>query len=144
VRLYTGLVLFTYISFHLLNHSLGNFSLDWAEEGLLIHKFVWQRIIGTTVLYGAFVVHFFLGLYALYERRMAHWTGSELAQLLLGLAVPPLLATHFVGTRIAFAAYGMEKGYDQVLYSFWGLSPYICMLQQALVIVAWTHGCIGI
>lgn len=144
VRLYTGLVLFVYIFAHLLNHSLGNFSLTLAERGLLIHKFVWQSVIGTTMLYGAFILHFFLGLYALYERRMVHWTGSELAQLLLGLAVPPLLVTHLVGTRIAFAAYGIDKGYAQVLYSFWVLSPYICMVQQALVVVAWTHGCIGI
>jgi adenylate cyclase len=144
VRLYTGLVLFVYIFAHLLNHSLGNFSLALAERGLLIHKFVWQSIIGTVVLYGAFILHFFLGLYALYERRMVHWTGSELAQLMLGLAIPPLLVTHLTGTRIAFAAYGIDKGYAQVLYSFWVLSPYICMVQQALVIVAWTHGCIGI
>lgn len=144
VRLYSGLVLFIYIFAHLLNHSLGNFSLALAERGLLIHKFVWQSVIGTTALYGAFILHFFLGLYALYERRMVHWTGSELAQLLLGLAVPPLLVTHLAGTRIAFAAYGIDKGYAQVLYSFWVLSPYICMVQQALVIVAWAHGCIGI
>jgi adenylate cyclase len=144
VRLYTGLTLFTYITAHLLNHSLGNFSLALAEEGLLIHKFVWQSVIGTTVLYGAFILHFLLGLYALYERRMAHWSFSELAQLLLGLAVPPLLATHLAGTRIAFAAYGIDKGYAQVLYSFWVSSPYIWIIQQALVIVAWTHGCIGI
>jgi adenylate cyclase len=144
VRLYTGLVLFVYIFAHLLNHSLGNFSLALAERGLLIHKFIWQSMIGTIVLYGAFILHFVLGLYALYERRMVHWTGSELAQLLLGLAVPPLLVTHLTGTRIAFAAYGIDKGYAQVLYSFWVLSPYICMVQQALVIVAWTHGCIGI
>jgi len=61
VRLCTGLVLFTYISAHLLNHSLGNFSLAWAEDGLLVHKFVWQSVIGTTVLYGAFILHFFSG-----------------------------------------------------------------------------------
>ncbi len=144
VRLYTGLVLFVYISAHLLNHSLGNFSLALAERGLLVHKFIWQSVPGTTMLYGAFILHFCLGLYALYERRMAYWTGSELAQLLLGLAVPPLLVTHLVGTRIAFAAYGIDKGYAQVLYSLWVSSPYICMVQQALVIVAWTHGCIGI
>jgi adenylate cyclase len=144
VRLYTGLVLFIYITAHLLNHSLGNYSLYLAEEGLLIHKFVWQSVIGTAVLYGAFTVHFFLGLCALYERRMTHWAASELAQLLLGLAVPPLLATHLAGTRIAFAAYGIDKGYAQVLYSFWVLSPYNGLVQLALVIVAWTHGCIGI
>ena len=85
----------------------GGYSLAWAEGGLLVHKFIWQSTIGTTVLYGAFLVHFVLGLFALYERRTVHWTGSEVAQLLLGLAVPPLLATHLAGTRIAYAAYGM-------------------------------------
>lgn len=143
-RLCTGMVLFTYISAHLLNHSLGNYSLAWAEGGLLVHKFVWQSMLGTTVLYGAFLAHFALGLYALYERRMVHWTGSEVAQLLLGLAVPPLLASHLAGTRIAFAAYGIDKGYAQVLYSLWVTSPYFGVLQMALLIVAWTHGCIGI
>ena len=138
------MVLFTYISAHLLNHSLGNYSLAWAEGGLLVHKFVWQSMLGTTVLYGAFLAHFALGLYALYERRMVHWTGSEVAQLLLGLAVPPLLASHLAGTRIAFAAYGIDKGYAQVLYSLWVTSPYFGVLQMALLIVAWTHGCIGI
>src|SRR5580704_9543864 len=123
VRLCTGLVLFIYITGHLLNHSLGNFSLALAVNGLLIHKFVWQSVIGTIVLYGAFILHFSLGLYALYERRVAHWSFSELAQLLLGLAVPPLLATHLAGTRIAFAAYGIDKGYAQVLYSFWVSAP---------------------
>jgi adenylate cyclase len=143
-RLWSGLVLFTFIAAHLLNHSLGNFSLAWAEHGLLVHKFVWQSVIGTTALYSAFILHFFLGLYALYERRMVHWTGSELAQLLLGLAVPPLLVSHLVGTRIAFAAYGLDKGYAQVLYAFWVASPYLGLVQIALLIVAWTHGCMGI
>ena len=87
---------------------------------------------------------FFLGLYALYERRMVHWAGSEIAQLMLGLMVPPLLATHLAGTRIAFAAYGIDKGYAQVLYTFWVTSPYTGLVQIVLLIVAWTHGCLGI
>jgi adenylate cyclase len=143
-RLYSGLVLFTYISAHLVNHSLGNYSLAWAETGLVVHKLVWQSLIGTIVLYGAFTAHFFLGLYALYERRMMHWTGSELAQLLLGLAIPPLLASHLAGTRIAFSAYGIDKGYAQVLYSFWVSAPRFGFIQLALLIVAWAHGCMGI
>jgi adenylate cyclase len=144
LRLGSGLVLFTYVSAHLVNHSLGNISLAWAEQGLLVHKFIWQSLPGTTVLYGAFILHFLLGLYALYERRMVHWTGSELLQLLLGLAVPPLLVNHLAGTRIAFAAYGIDKGYAQVLYSFWVTSPHLGLMQVVLLIVAWTHGCLGI
>ena len=96
------------------------------------------------ILYGAFLVHFALGLFALYERRTVHRSGSELAQLLLGLAVPPLLANHLAGTRIAYAAYGIDRGYAQVLYSLWVVSPYSGILQTTLLIVAWSHGCIGI
>src|SRR3984893_19000759 len=72
VRLCSGLLLFIYISAHLLNHSLGIYSLAWAEDGLLVHKVIWHSTIGTTVLYGAFLVHFALGLFALYARRMLH------------------------------------------------------------------------
>jgi adenylate cyclase len=143
-RFCSGIVLFAYISAHLLNHALGNHSLGWSETGLIAHRFVWQGAIGTVVLYGAFTVHFLLGLYALFERRMVHWSTAEITQLVLGLAVPPLLANHLIGTRIAFAAYGIEKGYAQVLYGLWVASPMLGWVQLALLCVAWSHGCMGI
>src|SRR5271163_4691430 len=123
VRLASGLVLFTYVGLHLLNHSLGNISLAWMERGLLVQKFIWQGVLGTTALYSALAVHFVLGLSAFYERRRVHWTPAEAMQLLLGLAVPPLLANHLAVTRIAFASFGLNKGYAQELYSFWIASP---------------------
>ncbi|MGH7153917.1 MAG: adenylate/guanylate cyclase domain-containing protein, partial [Acetobacteraceae bacterium] len=58
VRLISGVVLFTYVGLHLLNHSLGNISLDWMERGLLVQKFIWQGILGTAALYTALGVHF--------------------------------------------------------------------------------------
>jgi adenylate cyclase len=143
-RLYSGLVLFTYVTLHLTNHSLGNVSLDWMERGLLVQKFIWQGILGTVVLYLALTTHFFLGLYALYERRRLHWTPPELAQLLLGLAVPPLLANHLAVTRVAFSEFGLNKGYAQELYSFWIASPALGRVQLTLLVVAWLHGCLGI
>ncbi|WP_240461954.1 hypothetical protein [Burkholderia sp. Nafp2/4-1b] len=53
VRLTTGLVLFTYVGTHLLNHSPGNISLAWLERDLLVQKFIWQGWLGTAVLYSA-------------------------------------------------------------------------------------------
>lgn len=144
VRLCSGLILMTYVSLHLTNHALGNLSLAAMERGLLVQKFIWQGWIGTTALYSALTVHFFLGLYALYERRRLHWTPPEFAQLLLGLAVPPLLANHLAVTRIAFAEFGVNKGYAQELYSFWIASPALGWVQLALLVVAWLHGCLGI
>ncbi len=144
IRLYSGLILFTYVTLHLTNHALGNLSLDAMERGLLAQKFIWQGWIGGVVLYVALAAHFVLGLHALYERRRLHWTPSELTQLLLGLAIPPLLATHLAGTRIAFTTFGLEKGYAQLLYSFWVASPATGWIQLALLIVAWLHGCMGV
>jgi adenylate cyclase len=144
VRLTTGLVVFTYVSTHLLNHSLGNISLAWMERGLLVQKFIWQGWLGTAVLYSALVTHFFLGLWALYERRSLYWTPGEAAQLVLGLCIPPLLANHLVNTRVAFAEFGLNKGYEQLLYSFWIDSPFFGRVQLTLLVVAWLHGCYGI
>ncbi|MCW0044906.1 adenylate/guanylate cyclase domain-containing protein, partial [Burkholderia pseudomallei] len=129
IRLATGLVMFTYVGTHLANHALGNVSLAWMERDLLVQKFVWQGWLGTTVLYGALVTHFFLGLWALYERRSVHWTPAELAQLVLGLCIPPLLANHLANTRIAFAEFGLNKGYAQLLYAFWNDSPFFGRVQ---------------
>ena len=109
-----------------------------------MQKFIWQGVLGTTALYSAFVVHFLLGLYALYERRSVHWTAQEVLQLVLGLAVPPLLANHLIVTRVDLAAFGVDKGYAQELYSFWFAAPGLGWVQLALLITAWLHGCIGI
>ena len=144
VRLTTGLVLFTYVGTHLLNHSLGNISLAWMERDLLVQKFIWQGWLGTGVLYCALVTHFFLGLWALYERRSVHWNPGEVTQLVLGLCIPPLLANHLANTRVAFAEFGLNKGYAQLLYSFWIASPFFGRAQLMLLVVAWLHGCFGI
>ena len=144
VRLCSGLTLLLYVSLHLTNHALGNFSLPLMERGLLVQKFIWQGWIGTTALYSALTAHFVLGLYALYERRRLHWTPPELAQLLLGLSVPPLLANHLAVTRIAFAEFGVDKGYAQELYSFWIASPAMGWIQLTLLMVAWLHACLGV
>ena len=144
VRLTSGLVLFTYVGTHLLNHSLGNISLAWLERDLLVQKFIWQGWLGTAVLYSALLTHFCLALWALYERRSVHWNPNELTQLVLGLCIPPLLANHLAGTRIAFAAFDLNKGYAHVLYSLWIASPFFGWIQLTLLVVAWLHGCYGV
>jgi adenylate cyclase len=144
LRLVTGLTLFTYVGTHLLNHSLGNVSIPVMEDGLLIQKWIWQGILGTTALYIALATHFCLGLWAFYERRHFGWTRTEVTQLSLGLCIPFLLMNHLFATRIALTQFGLEKGYAQELYSFWVASPELGVLQVSVLIVAWIHGCIGV
>ena len=143
LRLATGLILFTYVTTHLLNHSLGNVSIAAMESGLLLQKWIWQGVLGTIALYFALATHYSLGLWAFYERRHFGWTPSEVVQLVLGLSIPPLLTNHLFVTRISLALFDTQKGYAQELYSFWVKSPTLGAIQVTVLIVAWIHGCLG-
>jgi adenylate cyclase len=144
LRLVTGLTMFTYVGTHLINHSLGNVSIPVMENGLIIQKWIWQGVLGTAALYIALSTHFCLGLWAFYERRHFGWTRTEITQLALGLCIPFLLMSHLFATRIALWQFGLQKGYAQELYSFWVAAPELGVLQVCVLIVAWTHGCIGV
>ncbi len=144
LRLASGLVLFTYVATHLIDHALCNASWRTADAMLLVQKWVWQGVVGTTLLYGALLIHMWLGLQALYRRRYFRWTRTEMLQLGLGLAFPALLANHLSVTRTALTLYGLNKGYVAELASLWVLAPRTGWLQIAVLIAAWTHGCIGL
>ncbi|MBL4721369.1 MAG: hypothetical protein JKY20_09595 [Alphaproteobacteria bacterium] len=57
LRLGTGLVLFTYVTFHLINHMAGLWSLDAMDAAR--HFIHWPLFnpVGVTVLYGAMMIH---------------------------------------------------------------------------------------
>jgi adenylate cyclase len=105
VRLAAGLVLFTYVATHYLNHSIANISVAAAESGLVIQKLVWQSLPGAVILYAALVTHLGLGFWALYERRSFRFTRAEATQLVLGLCIPALIADHVLGTRVSLSLY---------------------------------------
>ena len=144
LRLASGLTLFAYVSLHLLNHALNNVSVATAEAGLLVQKFLWQGWAGGVVLYAALGTHMLLGLWAFYERRHFGWTRSEVAQVALGLSIPPLLCNHVYVTRVSLELFGTQKGYAQELLSFWVKSPELGVQQVVVLIVAWLHGCLGV
>ncbi|MGU3468499.1 adenylate/guanylate cyclase domain-containing protein [Methylobacterium sp. C33D] len=144
LRLASGLILFGYVLTHLLNHALGNVSLDAMEDGLDLVTAVWLNPAGLTALYGALVVHLLLGLQALYAARFFHWRPSEALQLVSGLLIPPLLISHIVATRVSFVTEGLDKGYAQELYAFWIASPTLGLMQVTVLVVAWIHGCMGL
>jgi len=144
MRLATGLVLFTYVFTHLLNHALLNISIGAADRALLAQKFVWQGVIGTAFLYSALVIHPSLGLWALYARRQFRWTAAEASQLLLGLSLPAMLANHVAVTRVCYTLYSLNKGYIAELNALWVATPAWGWLQIGVLVVAWTHACIGL
>ena len=143
-RLVTGSILFSYLTTHLLNHALGLISLDAMEAGRIGFLALWRNPVATTAFYGALLVHFSLALWAIYQRhhlRMPIW---EALQLALGLCIPPLLAVHFVGTRMAYEWHGVEDSYAKTVLTLWYSSPVYGVRQALLIAIAWTHGCIGL
>ena len=144
VRLTCGLVLFSYLLSHFANHALGNISYAAMEDGLDYHMRFWRDPVVTAVFYTAAVVHWGLGLWALYERRQFRYPAPEITQLVLGLSIPFLLVIHFVGNRLQAPLFGRNLYYAQALIGYWVTRPYVHWVQFALLIVAWTHGCIGL
>jgi adenylate cyclase len=143
LHLFTGLVLFTYLLTHQLNHALGLVSLDALEAGRRVFLAVWRHPLGTVLLYGSLLLHFGFALAAIYRRRRLAMPTWQAAQLILGLSIPPLLALHILGTRLAHAAFSVEDTYTYVLLVYFVFSPVLLAKQVLVVLVAWLHGCIG-
>jgi adenylate cyclase len=144
LRLGCGLVLYSYLVTHFTNHALGLISLDAMASGREWFLALWRNPLGSVVLYGALIVHWLLGLWLIYRRRTLRMPLWEASQIVLGLAVPPLLAAHVVGTRLAYTLYGTDDPYTRVLLAFWVVNPWAAFRQSVLLLIAWAHGCIGL
>lgn len=143
IRLITGLVLYVYVTTHLLNHSLGIVSLQMMDDGRDVFLGLWRNWVGTAILYGSLIGHILLVLKALYLRRKLAMPIGEAVQLIVGLVLPPLLAAHIVGTRGAHELAGVEDSYATVLLIHWKVARENLLLQTAALVGAWIHGSIG-
>ena len=144
-KLASGLVLFTFLLTHLINHALGLIALDAMQAGAIAFKFVWRSWPGTILLYAAVILHPLLALYAWFRRghyRGIPWQGW--AQLGLGLCIPPLVVDHVLGTRLSHEVLGLNDSYAYVLLVQFIQAPQIGLRQNLLILIAWGHGCIGV
>src|SRR2546427_1819750 len=144
LSLWCGLILFASLLTHFSNHALGLISLRAMETGRVWLLALWRNAVGETLLFGALLVHWLLALWQLYRRRTLRMPVWEAMQIVFGLAVPPLLVSHIVGTRLANAMYGTEDLYTRVVLFLWVLDPWNFYRQTALFVVAWSHGCMGL
>jgi adenylate cyclase len=147
VRHVTGLILFSFATTHFLNHACGLLRLDAMEAARLVLLWPWRTVIGQGLLYGSFVVHGGLGLYALYRRRHFRMPIGERWQLLLGLSIPPLFTAHAINVRLGNLLFGLDDSYPRVLTNLWFLAqhPIASLIQQfLLLLILWIHGCLGL
>ncbi len=144
VRLGSGLVMLTYVTTHLSNHALGLISLAAMEAGRDWFLMLWRGRLGTVVLYSAMVTHILLALWSLYQRRHLRMSAWQAWQLLLGLSIPPLLVSHIVSNRLAYEWFDVTDSYTRVVLALWELQPERGLRQAIVLLLAWTHGCIGL
>ena len=142
LRLWTGLILTAFVATHFLNHALGLISLPAMEAGRIWFLTVWRSAPGTVLLMGSIVVHLLLALVAIYRCRGLRMKPAEVIQLLLGLATPPLIVIHIVGTRGANQIFGVDDTYAFVLWVLWVEGGGFRQILAAMVI--WVHAGIGI
>ena len=143
LRLATGLIVACYIVGHFLNHSLGVVSIDAMDRVRSVLAAWWRSAPGTLILYGALLTHFALALVSLYRRTTLRMPVWEATQLVFGLAVPPLLIAHIVGTRFSWFLLGHHIAYERVVGVLWS-DPWSALRQAMLLIIVWTHFCFGI
>jgi len=145
LRLPSGLILFSYVFLHFLNHSLGNISYEAMERGALWAEVIWRSSIGTVALYGAFAIHLSLAFWAIYIRRHLRMGWIEALRLALGLLIPALIVQHAVGQRLSYTLFDAHRVYRNQLYFLWVANPEVAGVRQLAVFgIAWLHGCIGL
>jgi adenylate cyclase len=144
LRLWSALVLVTYLVTHFSNHALGLISVGAAEAGRWWFVALWRNPLGTLVLYAALLTHPILGYVALYRRRTLRMPPGEALQLVFGFTVPLLITGHVLGTRVAHAMFGREDSYTWIAFALWTARPDLGLKQTAAILILSTHACIGL
>ncbi|MEZ5924560.1 MAG: adenylate/guanylate cyclase domain-containing protein [Hyphomicrobiaceae bacterium] len=141
LRLVSGLILFAFALTHFLNHAVGLFGLDTME---VVHEWrttVTRSWLGGAILIGALVVHVSLALLRVARRSTLMMPLWEVVQIASGLLIPLLLIPHVIATRVAYTFYDVNDNYLYELAQLW---PGMAIEQSLLLVIVWTHGCIGL
>jgi len=144
LRLWSGLVLGLFLLMHFSNIGLGLIStgvMDAAAPWLMAP---WRTPPGTALLSSALLAHFCLALKALYRRQTLRMSRREAAQLALGLLIPFLLVPHVVVARIEPDMTGHAIHFHDLVRSMWIKAPLKGLQQAVVLVVAWSHGCLGL
>ena len=144
VRLISGLILFSFLTCHLLNLSFGLNSLAALDESRRWFLIFWATDIGIALLLGSMAVHLMFGLFALYKRNTLKMNKTDTVQLVLGLLIFPLLFGHLLGAVIGPMMTGSYQSYFSILTLFWVLDPLLGLKQIIVTVVTWIHGCMGL
>ncbi|QIB35960.1 adenylate/guanylate cyclase domain-containing protein [Ancylobacter pratisalsi] len=140
-RQWSGFLLFAFVLTHLLNHAVGIFGIEAMQYVQQWRWLIWQSWPGSVLFYAAVVVHMFLSGYRIALRRTWRMPPDEMWQIVSGLTIPLLAVGHVLQTRVAGSMFGADISYGSVLFLMW---PAVVFSQTMLIVVAWSHGVIGL
>jgi len=143
LRLTTGLILSIYIVIHLGNHALGLVSLEAMEAMRRLVIPFWRSWFGGLLIYGSLLAHLGLALASLYRRTTLRMPAWELAQLIIGLSIVPLLAGHIADTWGARVLMGFNPNYQYALTGLLG-DRWELARQGLLMLIVWGHAVLGL
>ena len=148
IRLYSGMLLFTYAVTHLLNHSLSIFSLELASNVKENYfRPIWKSQVGTLLLYGSFMVHVPLGLMSVLNRKSFKITLREWLQITFIILALFVFVQHVASMYLLTRTFNSELPYE-VLYSLVLFDPSktaaSTIFYTLMLIFIWVHGSIGI
>ncbi len=143
LRIVTGIIMFTFVTMHFLNHALLLISEDLAQAALAYFRLIWRNPVAAVLLYGSFALHFLLALRTLYLRRLIGLRAVTVIQVVFGLSLPLLIAQHVVAARIPVMFSGPDADYVSVIRAMWK-DGFLGAKMAAALIVAWVHGCLGL
>ena len=144
LRIVTGIILFVFVSTHLLNMAFGLVSLEVLDAARFYFMLPWSNPVGFLLLAGSMLGHGLLGLWAVYWRNTLQMTRYDLLQTVSALLIIPLLASHVLGVTVAANMFNLEPSYQSVLTFFWVQAPIEGLRQVLVVTVTWIHGCAGL
>ena len=144
VRLWTGLILFAFVLSHLVNHAFGIVSVRAQNQAVDILLWPWTNTVGVVVLSAAALTHISVNFYTLWRRRTLRLKAWEATQYISGLLVPILMLDHVMSNRVLTEFYQANTDYYVVQGYFWLGHPWLGIKQAVALLVAWTHGSIGI
>ncbi len=139
----TGMIMFVFITMHLANLSLGLHSVQLMEDWRWALSGVWSSAGLKYLLQGSLVIHFIVALVSLYWRNTLRIPAYDMAQMIAGILIIPLLGVHVFGV-MAVKELGLEPTYYLLLGQFWIVSPFNGLQQILMLVVAWIHGAIGV
>ena len=141
-RMYSGLVIFLYVTVHLINHSTGLISLELMEVLRSKVSAVNRTIVVSFILYSALLIHALLGFHHLLTRRSFKMTLKDWIQLVTSFILPLALLPHMLASSYAPRFKDAQANYKLVLEGT--LEDGGIYFMGLFVIFVWVHGIIGI